>query len=137
MAKHLTARDVIAIINIIDGWKDEKLTWEQVCETSAAVVGKIPTRQSLNGNKRIKEAYLAKKKGLKIHGPRTALPSSLAAAAQRITKLQSENDRLKEKNSSLLEQFVVWQYNAYKYGLKEHQLNEVLPRIDRERTEKD
>jgi len=34
----------------------------------------------------------------------------------------------------LLEQFVVWQYNAYKHGIKEHQLNAPLPRIDRERT---
>lgn len=135
MAKHLTTNDVTAIINIIDGWKDEKITWEDLCESIAPVVGKVPTRQSLNGNKKIKEAYLGKKKGLKVHGPRTALPSSLAAAAQRIEKLQSENDRLKEKNSALLEQFVVWQYNAYKYGLKEHQLNDPLPRIDRERTD--
>ena len=137
MAKHLTTNDITAIIDIIDGWGDEKLTWDQLCETSMNVVGKIPTRQSLNANKKIKDAYLAKKKGLKVHGPRTALPSSLAAAAQRIAKLQSENDRLKAKNSTLLEQFVVWQYNAYKHGLKEHQLNEPLPRIDRERTEKD
>ncbi len=135
MAKHLTADDVTAIINIIDGWRDEKITWEQLCDASAQVVGKKPTRQSLDGNTQIKEAYLAKKKGLKVHAPKTALPSSLNAAAERITRLQSENERLKAKNSELLEQFVVWQYNAYKYGLKEHQLNEPLPRIDRERTE--
>ncbi len=30
--------------------------------------------------------------------------------------------------------FVVWQYNAYKYDVEEHQLNEPLPKIDRERT---
>ena len=63
------------------------------------------------------------------------LPSNLKAAADRIAKLQSEADLLKKKNSALLERFVVWQYNAYKYGMKEHQLNEPLPRIDRERTE--
>jgi len=49
--------------------------------------------------------------------------------------LQSENEILKCKNDALLEQFVKWQYNAYKNGVKEHQLNEPLPRIDRERTE--
>jgi len=137
LAKHLTAGDVTAIINIIDGWGDEKFSWEGLCEASAAVVGKRPTRQSLNANKKIKEAYSAKKKGLRMCGPKTAMPSSLAVAAARITKLQGENDRLKAQNSALLEQFAVWQYNAYKYGLKEHQLNEPLPRIDRERTEKD
>ena len=73
--------------------------------------------------------------GLKIHGPRTAAPSSLKVAAARIAKQQSEIDGLKAKNSALLEQFVIWQYNTYKYGLKERQLNESLPRIDRERTD--
>ena len=63
------------------------------------------------------------------------MPSSLAVAAQRIARLRTENDELRAKNDALLEQFVKWQYNAYKHGLKEHLLNEDLPRIDRERTE--
>jgi hypothetical protein len=54
----------------------------------------------------------------------------------RISRLQSENETLKRQNSGLLEEFVVWQYNAYKYGMKEHQLNAPLPRIDREITVK-
>lgn len=136
MAKHLTKADVEAIINIIHGWGDEKLTWEDICHSASEMVGKKPTRQSLNANALIKEAYEAKKKGLKIHGPRTATPSSLKVAAARIAKQQSEIDSLKAKNMALLEQFVKWQYNAYKYGMKEHQLNEPMPRIDRERTDK-
>lgn len=135
MAKHLTKGDVEAIINIIHGWKDEKLTWDEICESASAVVGKKPTRQSLNANKLIKEAYEVKKSGLKIHGPRTATPSSLKMAAERIAKQQSEIDSLKAKNSALLEQFVKWQLNAYKHGMKEHQLNAPMPRIDRERTD--
>lgn len=136
LAKHLTKADVEAIIDIIQGWGDSKLTWEAICQSASEVVGKKPTRQSLNSNEPIREAYEVKKKGLKIHGPRVATPSSLKVAAERIAKQQSEIDTLKAKNSALLEQFVKWQYNAYKYGLKEHQLNETLPRIDRERTDK-
>jgi len=136
LAKHLTKTDVEAILNIINSWKDDKLTWEEICGAAAEVVGKRPTRQSLNANKQIKEAYTAKKSGLKVHGPRTATPGSLAIAAARIAKQQGEIDNLKAKNATLMEQFVVWQYNTYKYGIKEHQLNEPLPRIDRERTEK-
>ncbi|MEO7343657.1 MAG: hypothetical protein ABIU85_02365 [Methylotenera sp.] len=135
MAKHLTKVDISAIINIIHNWEDEKLTWDDICESAINVIGKKPTRQSLNSNFQIKEAYLLKKIGLKTHGPKIATPSSLKVAADRITKQQNEIDSLKAKNSSLLEQFVKWQYNSYKYGLKEHQLNEPLPRIDRERTE--
>lgn len=58
-------------------------------------------------------------------------------AALRIARLQTENDALRSKNDALLEQFVKWQYNAYKHGVKERQMNADLPRIDRERTEDD
>ena len=68
MAKHLIEADVEAIISIIYAWKDEKLTWEGICEASAPVIGKTPTRQSLNANKLIKEAYSARKAALKAHG---------------------------------------------------------------------
>lgn len=135
MAKHLNPADVDAIVDIIRGWPTEKLTWEGICEAAAKLIGKTPTRQTLNAHASIKDAYAAKKSGLKVHGPRTAMPSSLAVAAQRIARLQIENDELKLKNDALLEQFAKWQYNAYKHGLKEHQLNADLPRIDRERTE--
>jgi len=135
LAKHLTKNDVEAILNIIYGHDDDKLTWEGICDDSEGVVGKKPTRQSLYSNKAIREAYKAKKESLKIKGPSKPKPSSLNAAADRIAKLQSELDCLKMKNDALLQQFVIWQYNAYKYGIKEHQLNEPLPRIDRERTD--
>lgn len=135
MAKHLKQADVDAIVDIIRGWPTEKLTWEGICEAAAKVIGKTPTRQTLNAHTSIKDAYAAKKSGLKVHGPRTAMPSSLAVAAQRIARLQTENDELRMKNDAFLEQFVKWQYNAYKHGLKEQQLNADLPRIDRERTE--
>ncbi len=137
MAKHLSTTDVEAVINIIDGWSDEKITWDKICEASVELVGKKPTRQSLNSNKPIKEAYMAKKKSLKTQGIRQPLPANLKAAADRIRNLESKVNRLEEQNNQLLKQFVVWQYNSYKYGIKEHQLNEPLPRIDRDRTETD
>ena len=135
MAKHLTNRDVEAILNIIHAHDVEKLTWEGICADAEAVVGKKPTRQSLSANELIKEAYKTKKASLKLRTPTKPKPSSLTAAADRIARLQSENEALKRKNDVLLEQFIVWQYNAYKHGLKEHHLNAALPRIDRERTD--
>ncbi len=135
MAKHLTNRDVEAILSIIHAHDNDKLSWEGICEVAAAVVGKKPTRQSLSANVPIKEAYKTKKASLKLKAPSKPKPSSLTVAADRISRLQSENETLRKKNDALLEQFVVWQYNTYKYGIKEHQLNAPLPRIDRERTE--
>ena len=135
MAKHLRPSDIDAIIDIINGWPTGKLTWQGICQAATTVIGNAPTRQTMNAHSIIKQAYDAKKSGLKVHGPRTAMPSSLAVAAQRIARLQTENDALRLKNDALLEQFVKWQYNSYKHGVKEHQLNADLPRIDRERTE--
>lgn len=135
MAKHLKPNDVDSIVDIIRGWPDEKLTWEGICDSASKIFGGKPTRQTLNAHAPIKQAYTAKKSGLQVHGPRTAMPSSLAVAAQRIARQQCVIDELTATNAALLEQFVQWQYNAYKYGLKEHQLNEQLPRIDRERTD--
>lgn len=135
MAKHLTKRDVDAIVGIIHSQDSDKLTWEGICRAAEGVVGKRPTRQSLSANEQIKEAYKFKKSSLKHKSPTSPKPSSLTVAADRIARLQSENDALKSKNDALLEKFVIWQYNAYKYGIEEHQLNEPLPRIDRERTD--
>ena len=136
MAKHLTQTDVEAILNIIAAHEaNTKLTWENICDECTLVVGKKPTRQSLFANPTIREAYNAKKSILKTRGAFNPKPSSLGIAAERIAKLQRELELLKKKNDALLQQFVIWQYNAYKYGLKEHQLNESLPQIDRERTD--
>lgn len=62
------------------------------------------------------------------------MPSSLAIAAQRLARQKSVIDQLKSENDALLERFVRWQYNAYKYGMTEAQLDGDLPRIDRGRT---
>jgi hypothetical protein len=135
LAKHLSGRDVDAIVEIIRGWSSDKLTWDGICESAASVIGSKPTRQTLNAHPQVKTAYTAKKGGLQVHGPRTSMPSSLAVAAQRIARQQSLIDELKATNFRLLEQFVKWQYNAYKHGVKEDQLNQELSRINRERTD--
>ena len=135
MAKHLTKRDVEAILSIIHAHDDHKLSWEGICGAAEAVVGKRPTRQSLSANEAIKEAYRSKKESPNFKAPTIPKPSSLTAAVDRIVRLESENNILRRKNDALLEQFVVWQYNSYKLGIKENQLEAPLPRIDRETTE--
>ena len=135
MAKHFDRRDIQAIVNLIRGWQEEKLTWSAICDASEPLVGKRPTRQSLNTHEAIMTAYQVKKDTLRGRGPIKSRPASMSIAAARIAKLESENDELKEVNRRYKQQFVIWQYNAYKYGVKEFQLNEALPKIDRERTD--
>ena len=135
MAKHLTPSDVDAIVNIIRNWSAGKLSWDGVCNSTVTILGAKTTRQTLSAHQPIKDAFSAKKNGIQIHEPRTATPSSLAIAAQRLARQQNTIDELKTTNAALMEQFTKWQYNAHKFGIKEHQLNEPLPRIDRERTD--
>lgn len=135
MARHLNARDVEAIVSLIKGWSGARLTWDAICKAAEPLVGKTPTRQSLNAHEEIASAYKVVKKGLKEAGPKNPRPGSLKSAADRIAKLERDRDQLKEENRAYKQQFVIWQYNAYKHGLKDHQLNAPLPQIDRERTD--
>ncbi|ECM3012719.1 hypothetical protein QB35_14655 [Salmonella enterica subsp. enterica serovar Virchow] len=125
MAKHLTQNDINKIKNTINTW-DGKLTWELLCESVKSHIGKKPTRQSLNMHKEIVHAYLLKKEKLKINGKVFRKPANLNIAAQRIKGLEVEIEILKKQNNRYKEQFTLWQYNSYKYGLKPHQLNEPL-----------
>lgn len=134
MAKHLTDRDVERVVGILDGWSD-KLTWDALCEACTPIIGTTPARQTLAKFVRIEHAFEACKKRLKNETQEIHLPPSMKIAVERITRLESENERLKRENRELLQQFVVWQYNAHIRGLSDHDLNRSLPGIDRGRTD--
>jgi len=136
LAKHLTDRDIEKIVGFIDGCSG-KLTWDWLCDVVTKAIGKRPTRQSLTKHIRIKVAFINKKKRLKDGFGEIKTPPSLTVAAQRIKRLDEENARLKKENQLFLEQFVVWQHNAYRHGLSEAQLNNPLPGIDRDSSELD
>lgn len=133
MAKHLSARDIGAIVNMIHGWQGTALTWEAMCERAARLIGKRPSRQSLTRHDAIHDAYLARKAQLR-RAPAMGLARVQDISAQRVAQVSAELAALKAQHQALLSRFVVWQYNAYKHGLSEHQLNEPLPWIDREVT---
>ncbi|MEJ0764191.1 hypothetical protein WDU34_25310, partial [Klebsiella pneumoniae] len=117
------------------GWQETKLSWSAICEAAEPLVGKLPSRQSLNAHEAIVIAYQTKKEALKGLGPKNPRPASLNIAAARIVNLESEIKELKEENRRYKQQFVIWQYNAYKHGMTEHQLNAPLTKIDRERSD--
>lgn len=135
MAKHLTSRDVERIVTLLDGWTG-KLTWDGLCAACVPLINTKPSRQTLDRSTRIKDAFNATKKRLKnelLEGPK--LPPTLRAAAQRLERLSNENERLKRENAQLLEQFVVWQYNAHCKGMTKDELCAGLPIVDLGNTE--
>ena len=90
MAKHPDNRDINAIVNLIRGWQEPKLSWSAICEAAEPLVGKLPSRHSLNAHKPIVIAYQTKKEWLKGLGPKNPRPASLNFAADRIVNLESE-----------------------------------------------
>ena len=135
MAKHLNRQDIEAIVNLIRGWNEPKITWAAICDEVEPLVGKRPTRQSLSAHEAITAAYQAKKDTLKRKLPAKPRPASLNAAASRIANLEAELAELKEQNRMYKQMFVLWQYNAYKHGMTESKLNAPMPKIDRERSD--
>lgn len=133
MAKHLSDTDIGSIVGILDGWKGN-LNWEALCDACLPIIGSRPVRQTLMKFARIKNAFLATKKRLKEGAPKLSAPPSMRIAVERIARLERENERLKRENRELLQQFVVWQYNAHIHGLKKHELNKALPGINRGQT---
>jgi hypothetical protein len=134
VAKHLSDRDIERVVGLLDGWQD-KLSWEALSSACLPVIGTVPARQTLHRFERIREAFKATKERLKNGPAEINAPPSMRVAMQRIARLTIENERLNQENSRLLEQFVVWQYNAYIRGLSDIDLNRALPAIDRGNTE--
>lgn len=134
MAKHLSDADVERIVEILDGWRD-KLGWEALCDICFPVIGTKPARQTLMKFVRIKSAFIAAKKRIREGVRQIPSPPAMRVAIERIARLERENERLKRENSELLQQFVVWQYNAHIHGLSDRDLGKALPKIDRGQTE--
>ncbi|MDV8156927.1 hypothetical protein [Acinetobacter bereziniae] len=133
MAQHLTDKDIENIVELLDYWPlDEKLTWELLCKAIEVQLEFVPapTRQTLQKYVRIKNAYDQCKKPSKAanikNNQTQKLPASLKIAQTKIEALEAKNARLEKENAMLLEQFVVWQYNAHKYGLSIDKLNEPM-----------
>lgn len=137
MAAHLSDNDIESIVKIIDGWsRSEKLTWDNLILVVQTRLFRKYSRQALSRHERIKRAFTLKKRFLST-GPdsKTEFKSvELQKAMERIERLKAENERLKDENNSLLEQFARWAYNAHTRGLDEAFLNRALMPVDRERT---
>lgn len=133
--KNLTDDAIEQIVRILDGWEG-KLTWEALIDATVTRLHCKYTRQALHKHERIRAAYALRKESLGgqkgVAGSRGSGP--LADAVARIARLEAENQRLEAENQRLLEQFVVWAYNAHTRGLDKEFLSQPLPRVNRNQT---
>lgn len=138
-ALNLDDAAVEQIVRILDGWT-EKLTWDLLIAAIKKRLNREYTRQALDKHERIKTAFQLTKERLgaapKVKSPDKLSPAEVQVLSDRVQRLQAENERLKVENVRLLEQFVVWAYNAHLRGLSKEVLSAPLPAVDRDRTHK-
>lgn len=106
-APNLTDENIELIVLLLDGWDQTKLTWDLLIAQIQKQFKVRYTRQALDRHARISDAFQARKKLLYRLDRRPKTPSDA-----RIAALMVENERLKQENSNLLEQFRRWLYNC-------------------------
>lgn len=108
----------------LKNWSLPKITWDRVVSRVEVVARRRFSRQALEANDIIHRAYAEAKQKLRKGMPLARRPPM----PERLARLQSENERLRQENEIHLEMFVTWLYNAQSYGLRVENLEaELLP----------
>ena len=125
----MSEQQVTAIVGILDGWAaGTSLTWSALVARAAKRLGVRVARQTLARHDPIKLAFQVRKAGLRREAGAGGDDRPLE---QRLRRVMAENARLLAENGRYRERLVQWQYNAYKRGLRESDLEEPLPKVDR------
>lgn len=133
-SKNLSDGAIEQVVRVLDAWSG-KLTWEGLVDALVPRLHFRYTRQALHKHERIRAAFTLRKKALPgstVSGPEDAC--KVGSDAAQIARLRAENARLELENQRLLEQFVVWAYNAHTRGLSAEFLSQPLPRVNRGQT---
>jgi len=136
-ARNLDDSAIEKIVQILDGWTG-KLSWALFIVQIEKVTHNAYTRQALDKHGRIKDAFAGRKVALGGRDRKLFENKSpeMQLALQRIARLEAENERLKDENNTLLNQFIRWAYNAHSRGLDQTFLSTPIPPIKRERSDK-
>jgi hypothetical protein len=135
-SRNLTPDDVELIVGLLDGWSGA-LTWKGLIESVERRLYFRYTRQTLHAHQRIQDAFGLNKERLarrdRKRGERHVSPE-MRLLMERLARRDAEVERLKGENQRLMEQFVVWLYNAQVRGIGQTELGRPLPRVDRGQT---
>lgn len=135
-SRNLSPEDVELIVGLLDGWGGA-LTWKGLIESVERRLYFRYTRQALHAHQRIRDAFgLCKERlarGSRKRGEKHISPE-MRLLMERLARRDAEVERLKGENQRLMEQFVVWLYNAQIRGIGQTDLGRPLPRVDRGQT---
>lgn len=135
-SRNLSPDDVELIVGLLDGW-GSALTWKGLIESVERRLYFRYTRQALHAHQRIRDAFGLCKERLarrdRKRGEKHVSPE-MRLLMERLARRDAEVERLKGENQRLMEQFVVWLYNAQIRGVGQAELDRPLPRVDRGQT---
>jgi hypothetical protein len=124
-APKLSDLDIEKAVKLLDGWQG-KLTWEMFLKVLSGDLGHKYTKMAMHKHPKIIRAWDAAKTRLQsdgyVHGNVV-----LEQAKKRIQELEAMLETQKRENNLLLEQFLIWAYNAKGRGLTPEDLNRPLP----------
>ncbi|WP_090352095.1 hypothetical protein [Pseudomonas oryzae] len=135
MTKTITDQHERKIAQMIRNWSAEhSLEWNAVCLGAQGILGwsKPPTRQALDKKVAIKVAYQTKKKQLRLEKQKIQgipKPRSTLDAMKKISRLQKENDELREELAKMAEVANRFIHNASLAGLSRERLMAPLPTV--------
>jgi predicted nuclease with TOPRIM domain len=135
---NLNEKIIEDIVEVIDEWSSQKLTWDLLIEAINQAGLPLYTRQALERRPRIKLAYLARKEALRAKpGQKNEAQPNTDADNAEIEKLKAKVKRLELENNHLHEVFKRWLYNATNAGVSTDVLDRPMPDIDRNPTVND
>ena len=129
----ITEENLEDIIMMIKTWEG-KLTWDLLCSKVSELLNvKSIERQSLANYPDIQEAFSKQKQKIKEKAKANPEPDvTMDYLQKQVNNLKAQVQRLEEINERYKQQFIVWQYNAYMYGMTEDKLNKPLIAVNRQ-----
>ena len=129
-APNLAGDQLETIVRII-GRLPGKPTWADVIKAVRDQLGASYTRQALHMHKSVLLAFQARKGGDPSKPEIRPVSARSKAAQNKLRRLEDELERLRKRETALLERFMRWAYNAHAHGMTETMLDCPLPKIER------
>lgn len=135
--RRLGTTEVGRICAVIDAWPGgERVTWQDVVERSAGLLGHEWTRQALERHPEIKAAYQRRRDALRDGAaPRVPADPAEVVRERQIAALLRQVQHLEERLAEYELRFARHEYNAQAHGVAPSELDSPLQPIDRGRTD--
>ncbi|CAK2814847.1 conserved hypothetical protein [Vibrio crassostreae] len=128
----ITSKSMPDVLHRIETWKG-KLTWPLLCDEIMALL-QIDgvTRQTLSSYKEIQEAFTARKQYLREKATTETVPvnSNMEYLQNQVESLEAELKKANKTIERYKQRFVLWQYNAYKHGVRIDSLDETVEMLE-------